>query len=54
MTYQDEKRFRDGRLAWLKSMLERDSIFVSGMFDDLEEHAVENIKQEIRMLENDQ
>jgi predicted metal-dependent HD superfamily phosphohydrolase len=48
--YSDEE-FNKGRLGWLKSMRERGKIFVSGLFDDLEDAARGNIEHEIRLLE---
>jgi len=49
--YSDEE-FNKGRLGWLKSMQKREKVFVSGLFDDLEDGARSNIEAEIKILEN--
>ena len=43
--YSDEQ-FKAGRRKWVKGMLKRKSIFVSGKFDDLEAEAVKNLKKD--------
>lgn len=45
-----DKDFKSGRVKWLKSMLAREKIFVSGWFNHLEAPARENIEREIELL----
>lgn len=44
--YSDEE-FRVGRRKWLTGMLGRKSIYVSGLFDDLESEAKKGLKEDL-------
>ena len=44
--YSDEE-FRVGRCKWLMSMLGRKSIYVSGLFDDLESEAKKGLEEDL-------